>query len=383
MRLLGCYLFLLGVCRVGLSDVLVLDTGRVEGKIVRETEKEIRIQTTAGELVFSRSRVKQIERGPTLREQYEEKLRSVPQDDPEEIYKLALWCEERHMTTESRELLREVLDLDPDHAGAKKKLGLAAPKRAEQQAAEAEAAWCARLRGLLSRLESSSAREGALTALRGIEEAEAGRAALTLLPEYKEALSLKRVALIQVLAQTGCKDATSAVVQQLMKDEKEPVAQAAAAALPKLDRELAAELLVPLLKRNMSEASMKLCYPEKRAKLTRAIRRATMGLVGLDYPELAPILIDALYVRLPGSTDPSSKPSFMASAVESEFVSAGGNQTTVFSFSSPDASLESETYLNEVALAYLKRLSGQDFSYDKEPWRRWWVEHKHLYLPMP
>src|SRR5262245_40466787 len=44
-------------------------------------------------------------------------------DDAEGNYQLALWAEEKKLTTESKRLLRKVIKIDPDHKGAREKLG--------------------------------------------------------------------------------------------------------------------------------------------------------------------------------------------------------------------------------------------------------------------
>ena len=44
-------------------------------------------------------------------------------DDAEGNYQLALWAEEKKLTTESKRLLRKVIKIDPNHKGAREKLG--------------------------------------------------------------------------------------------------------------------------------------------------------------------------------------------------------------------------------------------------------------------
>ena len=78
------------------ADYLILDDGRrVEGKIVAESAKEVRIKTSTGELVFPRASIKELKREKTRDEVYAERLAACK--TAEDSYQLGLWCEEQKL----------------------------------------------------------------------------------------------------------------------------------------------------------------------------------------------------------------------------------------------------------------------------------------------
>ena len=57
------------------ADYLVLADGRrIDGKILSESAKEVRIKTSTGELVFPRASIKELKREKTRDEVYAERL---------------------------------------------------------------------------------------------------------------------------------------------------------------------------------------------------------------------------------------------------------------------------------------------------------------------
>lgn len=112
-------LFSAGLAR---ADYLILDDGRrVEGKIVAENAKEVRIKTSVGELVFARASIKELKREKTRDEVYAERLATCK--TAEDSYQLGLWCEEQKLPKRAEENYSRALELDADHAGARAKLG--------------------------------------------------------------------------------------------------------------------------------------------------------------------------------------------------------------------------------------------------------------------
>ena len=105
-----------------LGDVLVLDDGRrIEGTIVKETSKEVVIDSKFGTLTFSRDQIVDIERGKTRDQIYEEKLAAAKTAD--DFFALGEWCEAHKLRRRGEKHFKKAVELDPDHAGARRKLG--------------------------------------------------------------------------------------------------------------------------------------------------------------------------------------------------------------------------------------------------------------------
>jgi hypothetical protein len=56
-------------------------------------------------------------------DEYAERLAALSEDDPEAIYEFARWLDSNDWKSRGRLAYQEVLDLDPDHRGARRALG--------------------------------------------------------------------------------------------------------------------------------------------------------------------------------------------------------------------------------------------------------------------
>ncbi|MFH0888633.1 MAG: hypothetical protein V1871_05430 [Planctomycetota bacterium] len=54
---------------------------------------------------------------------YEEKLTKLKDDDTKGFYELGLWCQQNKLETQAKEMFERVIALDPEHTGAREKLG--------------------------------------------------------------------------------------------------------------------------------------------------------------------------------------------------------------------------------------------------------------------
>ncbi len=113
----------LGLCAgVSAADYLVLKDGRrIEGKILAEDAKEVRIKTNVGEVAFARSEIVELKREKTRDEVYAERLAACA--SAEDFYQLGLWCEEHKQKKRAEGVYEKALERDADHAGARAKLG--------------------------------------------------------------------------------------------------------------------------------------------------------------------------------------------------------------------------------------------------------------------
>lgn len=104
------------------ADRLRMKDGRVlEGRIVRETREKIVLETRFGELEVARAEVESIERGKTVREEFDERWKAARSAD--EFHALGLWCVEHKMRREAKRCMKRAVELDPDHEGAQTWLG--------------------------------------------------------------------------------------------------------------------------------------------------------------------------------------------------------------------------------------------------------------------
>ncbi|RMG10138.1 MAG: CAP domain-containing protein [Planctomycetota bacterium] len=126
-RALAAYfcVLLLGAGGAALADTVHLSSGGVvRGRIVKETSRGVTVQTAGGLTVVSREDIERIERGASTVERYRAKLRKIDRRDPDARRELARWCERRPDGDElARREYRAILELVPDDAEARKKLG--------------------------------------------------------------------------------------------------------------------------------------------------------------------------------------------------------------------------------------------------------------------
>jgi len=107
------------------ADVIHLKDGRtIEGKILEENRKSVKIETQFGSVrTIDQDRILRIERKKTAREEYEDRKRRTDDEDAEALYRLGAWCRENGLVVESLEAFRKVIQLDPDHPEARRALG--------------------------------------------------------------------------------------------------------------------------------------------------------------------------------------------------------------------------------------------------------------------
>ena len=104
------------------ADVIVLKDGRrIEGQVVKKTSTEVVVKTSVGEVTFPRQDVVEIIPQKTTQEEYEERLAACK--TAEDYYQLGKWCVEQRLKRRAEKLYRRAIEVDPDHAGARRELG--------------------------------------------------------------------------------------------------------------------------------------------------------------------------------------------------------------------------------------------------------------------
>ena len=113
----------LGVALPVHADRIHLTNGRVlEGHAVRTDDGRVEIHSSVGVVTLAANQVSHIERSETHEARAERLIERSP-DDAEALFALALDMKADGAETLARRLLERVIDLDPDHAGARRELG--------------------------------------------------------------------------------------------------------------------------------------------------------------------------------------------------------------------------------------------------------------------
>jgi len=105
------------------ADVVYLkDGGKLEGD-VSDMGGHIILKSGSMKTRIEKDRILRIEVKKTPREEYQERLKAIPPEDAEAHYMLGTWCEENGLRDEARKRFERVVELEPNHAKARKKLG--------------------------------------------------------------------------------------------------------------------------------------------------------------------------------------------------------------------------------------------------------------------
>ena len=111
------------------GDTIHLANGRrLEGEVVRETENVIIVRTYSGiEVEIPIADVLKIEKGASpiqkAKEELKRRLSKIPEGDADALYRLAQWCRQNRLLNDAKELLKKVIEIDPNHAAAREELG--------------------------------------------------------------------------------------------------------------------------------------------------------------------------------------------------------------------------------------------------------------------
>ncbi len=105
------------------ADQLVLDNGHtMTGKVSVEGDTVI-IEMTHATLSFPKARVSKIIYQETPDEEVAHRLAKADKKDPEALFAIAKWAEKNSLPRQAQDIYKMVIKLDPDHAGARLKLG--------------------------------------------------------------------------------------------------------------------------------------------------------------------------------------------------------------------------------------------------------------------
>ena len=133
------------------ADVLTTKDGRrMEGKVISETPSAVRFRTGAGEVEIPRAQIESLVTGKTKDEELSEKEKAAKTAD--EMFQVARWAGEKSLKSQEKRLMKRVLELEAEHAGANQFFGrvlwkgdwLEVPERDRRAREEEEATMLAR-----------------------------------------------------------------------------------------------------------------------------------------------------------------------------------------------------------------------------------------------
>ncbi|MHC5031972.1 MAG: tetratricopeptide repeat protein, partial [Planctomycetota bacterium] len=105
------------------ADDVILKDGRVlSGKVVDEG-KRYTVVDRDRKFAVRKLEVARVFSKPSFMDDYEARLEKLPFDDAEAIFEFGRWLAENEWASRAARAYEEVLELDPDHRGARRALG--------------------------------------------------------------------------------------------------------------------------------------------------------------------------------------------------------------------------------------------------------------------
>lgn len=107
------------------ADQLYLKDGRLlEGTVIAE-EDSVLLRMGGATLRFPKSDVLRIDYKLTPEEEFRQKLDAIAPADLDKMFTLAQWAEDNDLSREARQVCQHIVEVNPDHAGARAMLGFA------------------------------------------------------------------------------------------------------------------------------------------------------------------------------------------------------------------------------------------------------------------
>lgn len=106
------------------ADVVYLRNGqKVEGKVLKD-DWVVRLQLPSGAVVeFTRADVEKVEYTLPPQEEFKQRFNALSDDDAEGFFRLGLWAKQHGMSREARLCFERAIKIEPDHTGARLQLG--------------------------------------------------------------------------------------------------------------------------------------------------------------------------------------------------------------------------------------------------------------------
>ena len=100
------------------DTVVCRDGRRIQGKIAEETEAHVKLTVKHGSVTIPRYQIKEIIRGATTEEVYEDRRARTDASDVKALLELAAWCAENGLRKEAAAEYERVLAADPENLRA-------------------------------------------------------------------------------------------------------------------------------------------------------------------------------------------------------------------------------------------------------------------------
>lgn len=407
---IGCTVIVaaLAFSGVGTAEILYLkEGGSVEGEVQEISENGYRVRTVYGVIVVPFDSVVRREESDPAVSQYDRKLRALD-DTAEAHFSLAAWCDQQGMRGEQRKHLRRVIELDPDHEGARTALGFVrvngiwidgrtAPSKPttapggarstqsppagdddaddEKLVAAIQAQYARRIRAIRSTYLDGATPELVAEGRRRIQEFQDPLAILPLARILSEGKVVSREILVDMLARFTQDEATMNLSAMALLDADEGIRRRALSLIVRRDD--------PRIAAQFREAL--------RSNNDTLVRRAAIGLGVLRVAGAVPDLIDALTVQRRKRIDvpvqgyfggwgevfnnPTSLQVGKSLNVRHRPV-LGVATAGPYVLPATEMRTANVTVLRTEVLEALVAITGENHGFDAAQWRRWYEERK-------
>lgn len=387
MRLMVLSIAMLACCtswEAARGDVFVLkDGGQVEGVLTdRGSEGQYVVRTEEGAVItFERRQVRKTVQIKDNLLEYQQRSRSLP-DTVEAHHRLAEWCKENRLSRQRKQHLQRVLELEPNDEAARSSLGYQkyqgrwltreeimkdrglvyyendyrtpqeiAIRKRKKAREEVEADWYKNLRLWRRWLDKRDPddRNEALANIQAVSDPAAASSLIRLL-DKEDDLEIRQL-YISVLGELRHGAAVEKLVELSVNDNLREM------------RELCLDYLV----RNHQPVNISRYIKALKSRDNETILRAAEALERIGDPEAISPLIDAL-VTTHKFVNPNSNPGQMSASFDPSGGGGGG-----LAMGGKPKVIKVDKQNREVRRALVELSGGQDYNYNSEAWRRWYV----------
>ena len=123
MKYLATALLTVGLTSAAFADEVFLTNGRSLVGIVHNEPNRVLVETRLGDIGIPHADVKEVKPGKTPLHDYQERLAALG-DKPSapDVFALAMWAQDQGLVRYVNPLLQRTIELDPNHADARKML---------------------------------------------------------------------------------------------------------------------------------------------------------------------------------------------------------------------------------------------------------------------
>ncbi len=379
------------------GDVFRMKQGEdVEGEPLEDLGESYRIRTRLGIVDLEKSRVAGVKKKKSPWQVYAQKRKKCPQT-AEGHYQLAEWCEKNGLGAERLDELEAAIDLNPDHAGARKALGFeadghggwrrASPARDDADRLQKEeerlvqgfvSQWFVKIQAIhRSRLAGRDRGVEDEKFRKGREQILAMRDPLAL-PALAGVLSTgeppTRGVLIEALAQFEQDEATMNLLVMALLDPAEDIRRRAAVELiPRKDDRVVARLCDALnskdegILRHAAVALGVLKAEDAVEALIPLLSTSARRSVLVNRP----VYLGGIYSSFGGWGRIAHGRQLLRYRPASIGVLGTGTMVGTYSFYQKQVVSIHRTEVQEALIA----ITGQNFGFDGSAWRQWWREN--------